>query len=217
MSDAGDQVATACPACSPERETVHEVLAGGNRATVRCTACGHVHRVAVDAEPPKRDVRAVVSQAGESLVTSVAMPESAHLEVGDEFVVDAEEGTFAVEITSIEGTDGDRHDELTADAVETLWTRDVGNVAVDVTIHPPRNADDRSRSVTMWVAGDHTFEVGEGETIDGESVDIHGIILREPRDQGGGRKLDEPGAVARARDVHRLYARSSRHVPERPW
>ncbi|MFP4590562.1 MAG: HVO_0476 family zinc finger protein [Halobacteriales archaeon] len=216
MSEAGDQVATTCPACAPSRETVHEVLAGGAQATVRCTDCGHVHGVDLGGEPTRRDVRTVVSQAGESLVTTVSFPESGGVEVGDELVAEAEDGTFAVEVTGIEGVDGERHDALAVADVETLWTRDVGNVAVDVTIHPPRHADERSRSATMWVAGDHAFQVGGEETVDGEAVRIHGIILREATD-GDGRKLDDRGDTALARDVHRVYARSSRHVAERPW
>lgn len=217
MNEPGDQVATTCPACSPTRETVHEVLAGGGRPTVRCTACDHVHTAALEDRSPDREVRAVISQAGESVATTVAVPTDATLAVGDEFVAETEAASYAVEITSLEGSDGDRHDRLDGSAVATVWTRDVGNVAVDVTVHPPENADDRTYATTLWVAGDRPFEVGTEETVDGESVRVQGIVRREAAVEAGSRRLDAPGDRVRARDVTRLYVRSRRHVPDAPW
>ena len=45
MTEITERAAVACPSCSPDLETVHEVLTtGGGRATVRCTECGHTHK-----------------------------------------------------------------------------------------------------------------------------------------------------------------------------
>ena len=45
MTETAERAAVACPSCSPDLETVHEVLTtGGGRATVRCTECGHTHK-----------------------------------------------------------------------------------------------------------------------------------------------------------------------------
>lgn len=216
MTEPGERVAATCPTCSPERPTVHEVLSDGGTATVRCLDCGQVHSTSLGGAPTHREVRTVISQAGESTVTSVPIPAEATLEVGDEFVAEADEATYAVEITSLEGVDDDRHERLTAAETATIWTRDVGNVAVDVTIHPPERVEQDSRSTTMWVAGDRAFEVGDEETIDGEPVRVHAIVRRD--DGGtGGRTLDARGARVLARNVTRLYVRSRRQVPRSPW
>lgn len=217
MSDPGDQVAATCPACSPNRDTAHEILSGGGTATVRCRACGHVRATSVGGKSTRRDVRTVISQDGESVSTTHPVPNGATLAVGDEFVVETDEASFAVEITSLEGPDGDRHERLPAGEVATIWTRDVGNVAVDVTVHPPEQADERSRSSTLLVPGDRAFEVGDEETVDGEPVRVHGILKRGATDGPEPRKLDRPGDRVPARDVARLYVRSLRHVPRSPW
>ncbi|MFB6128411.1 MAG: HVO_0476 family zinc finger protein, partial [Halorhabdus sp.] len=44
MSESSQRVGLPCPACSPDLETVHEVLSTGGQATVRCTECDHVHK-----------------------------------------------------------------------------------------------------------------------------------------------------------------------------
>src|SRR6056297_1613095 len=80
MSDTPDRVPTPCPSCSPDLETVHEVLtAGGGTLTVRCSECSHVHKIQPDTE---REVTldVVVSQGGESFTANVTAPEDETVE-----------------------------------------------------------------------------------------------------------------------------------------
>ncbi len=214
MSEVGDQVAVNCPACSPTIETLHEVLTSNGDTTVRCLECQHVHRAKIETHPPTREVRTVVSQAGDSITTTIDVPDDAVFSVGQEFVVETDEAVFSVELTDIEGVDGARHDQLDIGDTATLWTRDIGNVAVPVTIHPPKRSERTSRSTTMHVPGDRMFEIGTEETIGDEPVSIFGILLRDDR---GERKLNDPGERAIASDIDRLYVRSQRRVPREPW
>ncbi len=80
-------------------------------------------------------------------------------------------------ITSLETADG-REDEAAAEDVETVWSRAVGNVAVNVTIHPKDGKRDDTRSVTVNVPGDYEFVVGETEAFGDEEVEIEGLVVR---------------------------------------
>lgn len=215
MTEPGEQVATVCPACSPRVETVHEVLSNGGDPTVRCLECQHVHRATIVGDTETREVRTVVSQAGESVTTTIDVPGAATFEVGQEFVVETDDAVFSVELTDIEGVDGTRHDRLEVDRTATLWTRDIGNVAVPVTIHPSRRSDSSSRSTTLHVPGDREFEIGENEMVDEQPVRVFGILVRS--DESGKRKLNDTGDSAMAREIERLYVRSQRRVPRDPW
>lgn len=218
MNEAGDQLAVTCPACSPDIEAVHEVLSGGGQPTVRCRDCGHVHTTSTGDVAPETSVRTIVSQDGESVTATVDIPTDALLEVGDRFVVDTDAAVYSVELTDIEGPDGRRQDRLTADDIETLWTRDIGNVAVDVTIHPADGSDEDSRSADHPMPGDGHLAVGEELTVDGEPVRVTGLLLREQSvPEGTDRRFDEPGDRAMAMDLDRVYARSQRRVRRDPW
>lgn len=216
--EAGDQLAVTCPACSPDFETVHEVLSPGGQPTVRCRECGHVHTTTPTTETTKQPLRTIVSQDGDSVTATVDVPADALLEVGDRFVVDDEAAVYSVELTDIEDPDGRRHERLEAADIETLWTRDIGNVSVNVTIHPASGSQEDSRSATHAMPGDEGISVGDELTIDGEPVRITGLMLREnavgPDRQ---RRLDEPGDRARAMDLDRIYARSQQRVRRDPW
>ena len=90
MSEQHERVAAVCPSCSPDAETVHEVLKPGGQATVRCTECSHVHKTTIERE---REVPldVVVSQDGESFPATVDAPAEEQIAVGEEFIVDTEE------------------------------------------------------------------------------------------------------------------------------
>ena len=216
--DAGDQLAVTCPACSPTVETVHEVLSPGGHPTVRCRSCGHVHSTRIDADTDERTIRTIVSQEGDSVAATVEAPVDAVLDVGDRFVVDTDEAVYSVELTAIEDRHGRRHERLSADQAETLWTRDIGNVAVRVTIHPPRGSGQSSRAATLRLPGDTELSIGEERRIDGERVRLTGILLRTSAVEArADRKLDRAGASAMAMDIDRVYARSPRATPRDPW
>jgi len=205
MSNATERVAVVCPACSPDSETVHEVLRPGGQATVRCTDCSHVHKTTL---PEERTVerRVVVSQAGESFSTTVDAPAAETLAVGEEFLVETDEAIMTVRITSLE-RDETRTDETTVETVDTIWTRAVGNVTVPVTAHPQSGGHDQTRSVDLQVPGDYEFVVGETDDLSDEEFTVEGIYLRDDARGYEHEKLDFDGDTALAKDIKRLYVR----------
>jgi uncharacterized Zn finger protein len=205
MNDVSERIAVACPSCSPDEETVHEVLKPGGQPTVRCTACGHTHKTRVERERTV-DLDVVVSQDGESFQTSLEAPAEESAAVGDEFIVDTPEAILQVRVTSLEVGDGRRSEEATIDDVDTAWTRVVDNVSVKATLHPKDGGRDETRSITIQVPGDYEFEVGSVETLGDEEFEIEGIQVRDDADYRFD-KFDHDGDVVFAKDVKRLYGR----------
>ena len=205
MDETTQRVALACPACSPDRETVHEVLKPGGQATIRCTECGHVHKEQL---PEERTLTTdvIVSQDGESFSASVEAPATEDIAVGEEFLLETEEAIMTVRITSLE-LDGGRTDEAPVEDVETIWTRAVGNVSVNVTAHPKSGEHDETRSFSLQVPGDYEFTVDDTETVGDEEFTVEGILLRDDATGYEHEKLDFAGDTAVAKDVKRLYAR----------
>ncbi|MFA9415933.1 HVO_0476 family zinc finger protein [Natrinema sp. HArc-T2] len=206
MSDIPDRVPTPCPSCSPDLETVHEVLTtGGGTLTVRCSECSHVHKIQPDTE---REVTldVVVSQGGESFTANVTAPEDETVEVGDEFILETEEVLSTVRVTSVELDGQKRVEESPADEIETVWTREVDNVAVNVTVHPQDGSRDDSHSITVHVPGDYEFEVGDVESFGDDEFEIDAFVVRD--DASGYRRdrFEEPGDTAFAKDIKRVYA-----------
>lgn len=206
MSHQQDRIGIPCPACSPDLETVHEVLAtGGGKATVRCTDCDHVHKTALESEATvERDV--VISQEGESLTTTVEVPPDERVRVGEEFVVDTEEAIMQVRITDLEVGPEQRTTAAMGEEVETFWTRAVDNVSVDVTLHPRDGDADETRSFEAYLPGDYEFVVGETMTLDDEEFSVTGIHVREPaQERYPFPKLGEDGDAVEAKDIKRVY------------
>jgi uncharacterized Zn finger protein len=206
MTETAERVPVACPSCSPELETVHELLTtGGGQATVRCTECGHTHKAQLDSTTEyERDV--VVSQDGESFTAVADVPEGEQLAVGEEFLLETEEAILTVRITSLELADG-RVDSAPVEDVRTIWTRAVGNVTVDLTLHPKGGDHDETRSVEVGVPGDYEFTVGETEELGDEEFTVEGIHLRDDAHGYEFDQLDYEGDTAAAKDVNRVYAR----------
>ena len=205
MSDTAERVALPCPACSPDLETVHEVLSPGGQATVRCSECGHVHKESLPEERTvERDV--VVSQDGESFPAAVDVPADETLAVGEEFLLETEEAIMTVRITSLE-TGAGRNEETKAAAVETIWTRAVGNVSVSVTAHPKGGDHDETRGFDLQVPGDYEFTVGETDDFGGEEFTVEGILVRDDATGYDFEQLDHDGDTVLAKDIKRLYAR----------
>jgi uncharacterized Zn finger protein len=219
MTDVSKRVGATCPSCSPGVATEHEVLSEGGQYTVRCVECGHVHKTSIDDRTVTRNV--IVSQGGDSFRTDVEVPPEETLSVGDEFVVESEEGVFTVRITSLQVGERRRTENGPAEAVDAIWTRDIGNVVVAVTVHPPEGGGDResTRSVEMHVPGDYEFVVGESESLPDEEFEITGIHLRDSAAGYGFDKLDHEGDLAFAKDVDRLLARDAGRVRRQwtPW
>jgi uncharacterized Zn finger protein len=215
MTETTERVALVCPACSPGTETVHEVLKPGGQATVRCTDCQHVHKEALP-EEETRPTDVVVSQDGESFTASADVPAGETVAVGEEFLLDTEAAIMTVRITSLELAEG-RTEEAPVEDVETIWTRAVGNVSVNATVHPKGGAHDETRSVELQVPGDYEFAVGEVDELSGEEFTVEGIYLREDARGYDFDKLDHEGDAAVAKDVKRLYVRDETSTAWSAW
>lgn len=196
-TDEDADVIVECPACSSEEP--HEVLKErGGQATLRCLACDHVHKKRVR-QPSTVELRVVVSQGEESFSTRTTVRADETVRVGDEFVLEADEGVFGVEITSVEvEEEGDnrRVEEASADEDATVWTRVVDNVTVPVTLH----TEDDTVSRRMTVPGDYTFVVGERETVDGEEIVVTAFVDRRTGD-----RFRVKGDDVQAKNAKRVY------------
>ena len=205
MTETTERVPLACPACSPDLETVHEVLSSGGQATVRCTECGHVHKEELPDEQT-REMPVVVSQEDESFTAQADVPVDETLATGEEFLLDTEEAIMTVRITSLEVKEG-RQDEAETEDVDTIWTRAVGNVSVSVTAHPKGGAHDETHSFDLQVPGDYEFVVGDTEQLGGEEFTVEGILVRDDAVGYDFEKLDHEGDAVVGKDIKRLYAR----------
>lgn len=218
MSETAERIAAVCPSCAPEEETVHEVLSPGNggHATVRCTECGHTHKVEIEAESTI-EVDVIVSQDGESMTATTQIPPTESIEVGDEFIVDTPEAIMQVRITSLELVDERRDEEARADYVATIWTRAVDNVSVPVTIHPKEENYDESRSVTLSVPGDEELVVGEEVEVGNDEFVIEGLQIRQDAEGYRFDKFDKDGDMVFAKDVKRIYGRDTTSTAWSAW
>jgi len=214
MTETASRVGTACPACSPEIETVHEVLAEGGQATVRCTECGHVHKTTL-AEDGEVERKVVVSQSGESFTATVEGPPEERIQVGEEFVLDTDDALVVVRITDLQVGTEERTESARMADVETIWTRAVDNVSVNVTLHP--ESGDETRGIEVRVPGDYEFEVGATEELDGEEFTIEGMHVRENAVGYPAEKLDRRGDAAEAKDLKRIYARDESSSAWSAW
>jgi len=205
MSHVTDRVAVVCPSCSPGEATAHEVLNQGGHATVRCSACGHVHKSDIK-EPPSIERRVIVSQDGDSFTAAGDMHPDDELERGEEFLLETTEAIFQVRITDIEVADGGRTHRADATNVKTVWTRAVGNVSVDLTLHPRDGRHDSSRSVKIQVPGDDEFVVGETTEYGEEELTVQQILVRDDIYDYKFQRLEQPGDAVLAKDVKRVYA-----------
>lgn len=204
MSEATERVAVACPSCAPAEPVVHEVLKPGGQTTVRCTECGHTHKTKIE-EPETVDCDVIVSQDGESFSTATDVPAGESLAEGEEFVLDTPEALLTVRITSLEIGDDQRPEAAAAEEIDTIWSRVVGNVGVDVTLNP-QDGRDETRSIELRVPGDYDFTVGEQESLADEAFTVKGIHLRADATGYGFDRLDHDGDMAFAKDIDRLYA-----------
>ena len=205
MTETTARVALTCPACSPDAETVHEVLKEGGHATVRCTECSHVHKQELP-EEQTRQRKVVVSQDEESFSDTVDIPAGEALATGEEFLLETDEAILTVRITSLELDEG-RTDHASVEDVRTIWGRAVGNVSVNVTSHPKSGAHDETRSFDLHVPGDYEFVIGAADELGGEEFTVEGILIRDDATGYDFEKLDHERDSAVAKDIKRLYVR----------
>ncbi|QZA88775.1 hypothetical protein K0C01_00985 [Salinarchaeum sp. IM2453] len=216
MTTTATQTAVICPACSPDTKVVHEVLKEQGQATVKCTECGQVHKTQLS-DPSEHTVNVIISQEDESFTATTTVTEGETKEVGDEFIVEAQEGLFTAQITSVETKDGSREDDAVASEVQTLWTRAVGNVAVPITVHPKEGTRDGTYSTKVYVPGDFEFEVGKEIDVEDEAFIVEGIHIRDEATNYDHQKLDYQGDSAIAKDIKRIYGRDQTTEAWSPW
>jgi uncharacterized Zn finger protein len=218
MTTEAERVPVACPGCSPDLETVHEVLTtGGGRATVQCSECGHTHKVPIEAERTvEREV--VVSQDGESFTATVEVDAEETVRTGDEFILETEEAIMQVRITDLEVGPEDRTSFAAAADVETFWTRAVDNVTVPVTVHPKGGEHDQTTSLDLQLPGDYEFTIGEVEAFGDREFEVEGIHVRqEVVGDYKFQKLGHEGDVVEAKDVKRVYGTDTKKKPWSAW
>jgi uncharacterized Zn finger protein len=162
-------------------------------------------------------VDVVVSQAGDSLSTTVDTPAEEYVAVGDEFIVDTPEALMQVRITAIETGPEQRVAEARAAETDTVWTRVVDNVTVSVTVHPNDTRAGSSRSLKMQVPGDYEFTVGEVESAGNEEFEVEGIHVRNDAEGYRFDKFDHAGDVVFAKDVKRVYGRDTTTAAWSAW
>jgi uncharacterized Zn finger protein len=209
------RVGVRCPACSPGAETAHEVLNRGGQATVRCGDCGHVHKTTIETESTV-ERRVVVSQDDESDEAFVDIPPEESLSVGEEFLVETDAAFLTARVTALETVDGARVEDADAEAVKTIWSRAVGNVAVNLTLHPKDGGHDSTRSVKIQVPGDEEFVVGRTHAAGGEEFTVERLLVRETATGYDREGYDHDGDAALAKDLKRVYARDE-DARRRAW
>ncbi|MEF8867452.1 MAG: HVO_0476 family zinc finger protein [Haloarculaceae archaeon] len=207
MSEPTERVAAACPACSPDEPIAHELLKPGGRATVRCSDCGHVHKVELESETTV-ERRVIVSQDGDSFEAYGAMDPDERVVAGEEFLLETDEAIFTVRVTDLELVDGGRSKAADAEEIRTVWSRAVGNVSVDLTLHARDDRQGGSRSLKIQVPGDEEFVVGETHEYGDEAFTVESVIVREAAfGDYPFEHLKHDGDAVLAKDVKRLYAR----------
>jgi len=215
MSEPGTRVAAACPGCSPTVPTAHEVLRPGGQVTVRCTECGHVHKTRIEDERTvERSV--VVSQDGESFTATVEAPAEETVAVGEEFLLETDEAIMNVRITDLQVGEEERTNRAPVEDVHTFWTRAVGNVSVNLTLHPKSGAHDETRSVKIRVPGDEEFVIGETHEYGDEAFTVENVHVRDDAvARYEFQKLGHDGDAVVAKDAKRVYARDENST--RAW
>ena len=149
----------------------------------------------------------MVSQGGDSFTATVEAPADQAIAVGEEFVVDDDEVLMSVRITAIETGPEERVEEAAIPEVETVWTRGLDNVEVNVTVHPADGRRDATRSVTVAVPGDHDFVVGETQSFGEERFVVERVLVRDDASGYPVEKFEREGDDVPAKDVKRVYGR----------
>ncbi len=121
--------------------------------------------------------------------------------------MDTDEVLMSVRVTGIETGPEQRVDAAPIRDVETVWTRGVDNVEVNVTVHPADGRRDATRSVRVAVPGDHAFVVGETQSFGDERFTVERVRVRDDATGYPTTTFEREGDDVPAKDVKRVYAR----------
>ena len=146
--------------------------------------------------------KAVISTGAISRVGTIVFKEFDTVEVGDEIVVETDEGFRIGEVTSIELKDGRRTKFAEVKDIGTVWLRDVGEVEVKFSLHKGAI----TTPYKMLTSGDTEFEVGERVKIDNVLYRITRMKFMD------GRLLKRAGERAKAKQIKRIYAMFERKL-----
>ena len=188
------EIVTECPACGTE--TAHEILGGrvvGKKklvlkSSVKCCECGHVHAVEIAEEMPIA-VPIVVSWMEESSRSTVSLPPSEEVEVGEELYHDG----HRVLITDIE-LKGSRQKNAKAKDVVTIWAKRFDKIWIKISL----DRHGKVYSKDILAIPEEEFEVGDIIEIEGDSAAITSIRIE-------GRTMHKGSASAR--EIVRIYSK----------
>ncbi len=189
-------IAATCPECRDETE--HEVVAESRDLLVRCTTCGHHHRIKKEREPPALMIKAIVSREGTSQVCSIELSQEDDCSVDDHLVAECGDDAFGVEVTAIECGDK-RVKRAKAGTITTLWTRAIEQVVVKVSVHDGR----KTVPLYMECDGEQQFVVGEVYAVAGKRFRISHLKLRD------GPLMRKEGWKTVAHRIKRVYGTRS--------
>lgn len=181
-----------CSLCCAERD--HEILKESREVLVRCTACGHVHRVMWGQKAAVR-VRTVVSSGERSMVCSVELETEEKVSLGDVITAECEGEIYGIEITGIEKGE-QRVERAKGSEIRTLWTRAIEQVVVRISVHSGRT----TTPLYIGSEGTREYEVGERYRAGKGWFRISHIKLRN------GKFMRRKGERATAMSIKRVYA-----------
>ena len=185
-------IAVTCPECKDETE--HEVVAESRDLLVRCTTCGHHHRIPKEREPQSLMIKAIVSREGTSQVCNIELAGDDVCNVDDHLVAECGDDAFGVEVTAIECGEK-RVKKAKAAAITTLWTRAIEQVVVKISIH------DGWKTLPLYMEcdGEQQFVVGEVYAAGKKRFKVSHLKLRD------GPLMRKEGWKTVAHRIKRIY------------
>ncbi len=142
-------------------------------------------------------VRVIVSSGDRSYKGGVEFYAGESIRVGDEIIVELPDRVTLAEITAIELKNGKRGSEAVISEIETIWTREVEEVFVKISLHKGKYTE----SVKIKVPGEEVFRINETLRISGKPYRVIRIRTRD------GRVLRSPFQEALAKEIVRIYAK----------
>jgi uncharacterized Zn finger protein len=182
-----------CPACGEEAD--QEILSESRDLLVRCTRCGHVWHTEKEKLPKPIFVKAIVSKEGESRICQIEFFPEDICTVGDRLVAECGEEVAGVEVASIEAGPK-RLESAHAHEITTLWTREIEEVIVRISVHDGW----KTIPVSLECNGEQPFIVGEVYKAGGRRFKISHIKLRD------GAVLRKEGWKTVASRIKRIYS-----------
>jgi uncharacterized Zn finger protein len=181
-----------CPSCDEDAD--QEILSESRDLLIKCSLCGHVWHTEKQKIPKPVFVKAIVSREGDSRICQVEFFPDDICSVGDRLVAECGEDVAGVEVASIE-SGPKRVEKALAGEITTLWTREIEDVVVRVSIHDGW----KTIPVTISCDGETPFIVGEVYQAGKRRFKIAHIKLRD------GAVLRKEGWKSVASRIKRIY------------